>query len=187
MQQLLQQTGWTPTDLDLICVTTGPGSFTGLRIGVTTAKTLAYALDAELVAVSTLDTIAASVGSEHRRLWAILDAQRQELFAACYERGWHPQSERQPATKILGVDQWLELLDEGDFVAGPPLAKLTARLPNGVEATDPNTWTPQAATVGRLGFDAYQQGKTSDPMQLVPNYFRKSAAEEKAEKVTKVP
>ncbi len=183
LQKILQQSDWKPADLDLVCVATGPGSFTGLRIGTTTAKTLAYAIGAKLVGVSTLATIAASVETE-TRLWTLLDAQRQELFAACFEQGWKTPTASQPETQILSIDDWLERLDEGDLVAGPPLAKLSNRLPTGVEAIDPEAWVPRAEMVGRLGFAAYQQGQTADPIQLVPNYYRKSAAEEKAEKTT---
>ena len=87
-----------------------------------------------------------------------------------------------PETRILSIEAWLDELREGDFVAGPPLSKLAQRLPAGVSAVDPQLWKPQAATLGRLGFAAHHLGQTVDPMQLVPNYYRRSAAEEKAEK-----
>ncbi|MCC6126687.1 MAG: tRNA (adenosine(37)-N6)-threonylcarbamoyltransferase complex dimerization subunit type 1 TsaB [Pirellulales bacterium] len=62
VKSLLQQVGWRPADVQLVAVTVGPGSFTGLRVGVTTAKTFAYAAGAEIVAIDTLETIAANVG-----------------------------------------------------------------------------------------------------------------------------
>ena len=77
---MLAQCQWEALSIDLVCVTTGPGSFTGLRIGVTTAKTFAYAAAAELVGTHTLAVLAAGVEQASGRLWAILDAQRQELF-----------------------------------------------------------------------------------------------------------
>jgi tRNA threonylcarbamoyl adenosine modification protein YeaZ len=82
---LLQQAGWTPRDIELVAVTTGPGSFTGLRIGVVAAKTFAYAVGAKLVGVHTLAAMAEPIAKRTSRLWAILDAQRQELFAACFD------------------------------------------------------------------------------------------------------
>ncbi len=115
------------------------------------------------------------------RRWAILDAQRQELFAACFEQGWHTSGNDLPTTQILSLEDWLQQLQAGDLVSGPPLAKPHDRLPTGVEAVDPQFWTPQATTLGCLGLAAYQLGQTHDPMQLVPNYYRKSAAEEKAD------
>jgi len=182
LEKLLKRCGWKPCDLELICVTVGPGSFTGLRLGITTAKTLAYATEAELVGVSTLAAIAANVEADGGRLWTMLDAQRQELFTACFEPGWQIQESDLSRTQILGIEDWLKQLQAGDLVAGPPLAKLRERLPAGVEAIDPQLWKPRAAMVGRLGFAAHQQGQGVDPMQLVPNYYRKSAAEEKAER-----
>jgi len=181
LDELLNRCGWKPRDLGLVCVTAGPGSFTGLRLGITTAKTLAYASGADLVGIETLAVIAANGESDRSRLWAILDAQRQELFVACFEQGWQTRENGLPATQILCNEKWLNQLQAGDLVAGPPLAKLRDRLPAGVEAVDSRFWTPQAATLGRLGLAAHQLGQTIDPMQLVPNYYRKSAAEEKAD------
>ncbi len=182
IQSLLTESGWKPNQLDLICVTTGPGSFTGLRIGVTTAKTLAYATGAELVEVHTLATIAAAVSAPHERLWTIVDAQRQELFVAEFKPGWQEHPDDIPETRIIGVDQWLQKLAPGDVVSGPPLQKLADRLPAGVCVADVEEWKPRAEPVGRIGVAAYQRGRTVDAMQLVPRYYRKSAAEEKAEK-----
>ena len=176
IQELLHACHWQPQELDLVCVTTGPGSFTGLRIGVTAAKTLAFAVGAKLVGVHTLAALAASVPPASGRLWAIMDAQRQELFAASFA-GKEKTSE--PVTRILSIDSWLSQLRTGDSVVGPPLAQLKEHLPTGVTAADEKLWQPQASVVGELGYQLFQQGCTVDPIQLVPNYYRKSAAEEK--------
>ncbi len=178
---LLDQLGWKPTELDLICVTTGPGSFTGTRLGVTTAKTLAYATNAQLVGVHTLAAIAAGVPTSYDRLWAILDAQRKELFVSQFSAAKSSDFGESPDTKILSTDAWLAQLKPGELVCGPPLEKLRDRLPQGVLCADPAQWTPRAENVGRLGIAAFQSGATVDPMQLVPQYYRKSAAEEKAD------
>jgi len=182
IQSLLAESEWKPNQLDLICVTSGPGSFTGLRIGVTTAKTLAYATGAKLVELPTLATIAADVSAPYERLWTILDAQRQELFVAQFKPDWQNHSADFPETRILGMEQWLQELSPGDVVSGPPLQKLVDRLPAGVCVADSNSWQPRAEAAGRLGIAAYQRGQIVDAMQLVPRYYRKSAAEEKAEK-----
>ncbi len=182
LQELLEACGWKPQDLTLVCTTRGPGSFTGLRLGITTAKTLAYATGAELVGISTLAAIGASVPTEHERLWTILDAQRRELFVACFEKDWQSGGNNLPPTHILRIEDWLKQLRTGDLVAGSPLKKLGEYLPLGVEAVAPEFWAPQATRVGHLGIAAHKRGQAVDPMQLVPEYFRKSAAEEKAER-----
>src|SRR5262249_41581863 len=81
IQRILSESRWKAREIELITVATGPGSFTGLRIGVTTAKTLAYAIGAQVIGVNTLQAIAAQAPSETYRLWAIVDAQRQQVFA----------------------------------------------------------------------------------------------------------
>lgn len=182
IQSLLAESDWKPNQLDLVCVTTGPGSFTGLRIGVTTAKTLAYATGAKLVEVHTLATIAAGVSAPYERLWTILDAQRQELFVAQFAPDWQDHTAGIPETRIIGIEQWLLELSPGDVVSGPPLQKLADRLPSGVRIADSNEWRPRAEAAGRLGVASYRNGQIVDAMQLVPRYYRKSAAEEKAEK-----
>jgi tRNA threonylcarbamoyladenosine biosynthesis protein TsaB len=183
----LADQGWRPADIDLIAVTTGPGSFTGLRIGVVAAKTLAYALGAKLVGVHTLVAIAENASTDAgvdspppARLWTVLDAQRQELFAASFDLTQPVIDQAQPATKIIAIDAWLERLRRGDAVAGPPLAKLASRLPDGVAAVPHDLWPPSAAATGRLGFALFQRGVAIEPLELVPHYYRRSAAEEKA-------
>jgi tRNA threonylcarbamoyladenosine biosynthesis protein TsaB len=177
--ELLNEVGWPMRSVELIAVAAGPGSFTGLRIGVTTAKTLAYATGAELVAVNTLEAIAAQIDSSPSPLWAIVDAQRQELFAAKFEfdaAGWpRPLQE----TSIVPQETWLSGLEPGDHVMGPALRRLAARMPKGVTAVAQESWQPMAAAVGRVGWKRYRAGERTDLWQLVPNYYRASAAEEK--------
>lgn len=180
VKRLLVELGWKPGELDLVCATTGPGSFTGLRLGVVTAKMIAYATGAKLAGVHTLAAIAEGTGLGEGRLWAVLDAERAELFAARFEGGKAIGNQCVPATGVLAIDQWLACLQPGDVVAGPPLAKLCERLPSGVIVADEAAWTPSAAAVGRLGWMALERGEIVSPLELVPNYFRKSAAEEKA-------
>jgi tRNA threonylcarbamoyladenosine biosynthesis protein TsaB len=182
--ELLKSCHWQPTEVDLVCVTTGPGSFTGLRIGVTAAKTFAFAVNAQLVGVHTLAAPAASVLAPKGRLWSIMDAQRQELFAATFDDNGEMT---EPVTRIISIDAWLTQLRSGDSVVGPPLAQLASKLPAGVTAVDADFWQPQARVVGQLGYQLFLKGKTVDPIQLSPRYYRKSAAEEKAALRTQEP
>ena len=180
LQQLLAAHRWRPADVQLVAVTTGPGSFTGLRIGVVAAKTFAYAVGAELVGVHTLAALAEPIEPGPSRLWTILDAQRQEFFVASFDANQRIAQDSTPTTEILPIEKWLGQLVAGDQVAGPPLAKIESRLPQGVISASPDQWHPSAAAVGRLAHAQYQRGERTDPLELVPNYYRKSAAEEKA-------
>jgi tRNA threonylcarbamoyladenosine biosynthesis protein TsaB len=179
--ELLKENSWLPADVELVAVTTGPGSFTGLRIGVVAAKTLAYAVGAKLVGVHTLAAMAEAFKTREQRLWTSLDAQRQELFAAPFDPARSVVDQAEPSTDIMPIDDWIAQLRDGDQVAGPPLAKLRQLLPAGVVIADERLWNPSAAAVGRLGIALFNRGCAISPLELVPDYFRKSAAEEKAD------
>jgi tRNA threonylcarbamoyladenosine biosynthesis protein TsaB len=179
IRQLLEETDWSPSSIGLVAVAIGPGSFTGLRIGVTTAKAFAYAIGAEIISVNTLEALAAQTPPASSPLWTVLDAQRQELFVAKFgvsENG-HLFTERE--TSILPQDVWLAELRAGDRVTGTALSRLTDRLPSNVDVIPQELWQPMAEAIGSVGWSAYQSGKRDDVWQLLPSYYRASAAEEK--------
>ncbi len=178
LDSLLKQTGWRPADIELVAVAVGPGSFTGLRVGVATAKTFAYVVGAEVVAVNTLEAIANQAPINSGRIWAVIDAQRQQVFAASFVRdGDNLISDE--ATRIVDNEHLLANLIVGDRVTGPGLRRLIQSLPDRVTAEAEEIWRPRAATVGQLGWRQYQAGQRDDIWRLAPQYFRRSAAEEK--------
>ena len=186
IDRLLKDTGREPTDIRLVAVTAGPGSFTGLRLGVTTAKTLAYATGADVLGLDTLEVIADqsrsrfNADSAPAEIHAILDAQRKELFLARFAwRGANLQ--RLDDNRIVRGDEWLAQLPPGALVTGPALSRWEVRLPPGVIAADLILRQPQAETVGRLALAYCQSGRRDDLWKLAPVYLRPSAAEERAE------
>jgi tRNA threonylcarbamoyladenosine biosynthesis protein TsaB len=179
IQQLLEAAGWQPKDVELVAVTVGPGSFTGLRIGVTTAKAFAYAIGAEVVGVNTLTALAQQVPASGWPLWAVLDAQRQELFAAEFVVGEGQTIYTKRETCIVGQDTWLNELQPGDRVVGLALERLASRLPDYVEVLPEPLWQPTAQAVGQVAWKEYLDGRRDDVWKLAPNYYRPSAAEEK--------
>ena len=191
IEQLLAEQRVRPDQLELIAIGTGPGSFTGLRVGITTAKTLAYALGCGIVGVDTLDAIAQQVGGEaaggnrDSQLHAAIDAQRREVFLATYEptdgADLAPIWRRVAPTAIVPIDRWLSQLAPGTIVTGPALSRLRSQLPPTVLTAAEECWTPQAATIGRLGLLAWHSGRRDDLMKLMPTYLRPSYAEEKVQ------
>lgn len=180
--QVLAEAGKRPADVGLVAVTIGPGSFTGLRVGVTTAKSFAYATSCECLGVDTLEVMAQQarlpsgfVGELH----AVLDAQRKEIFLARFlvERGGLRRLEE---NRIVPADQWLQELASGTLVTGTGINRLVDRLPAGVVIADAPLREPQAVTVGQLAWRNYQLGRSDDLWKLAPKYLRQSAAEEKA-------
>jgi tRNA threonylcarbamoyladenosine biosynthesis protein TsaB len=182
LRDLLSQVEWPASSIELITVVVGPGSFTGLRIGVTTAKTLAYAVGAAVVGVDTLSVLASQAPPGGNPLWTLVDAQRQELFAAKFKESGTPSPHATVEPQILSVEAWLAALAPGDRVTGPVLKRLAARLPTGVEPVAEKLWQPTAGAVGRVGWEAFRQGRRDDVWTLSPQYYRPSAAEEKAAK-----
>jgi tRNA threonylcarbamoyladenosine biosynthesis protein TsaB len=178
MADQLRSVGWQPRDVELVAVTRGPGSFTGLRIGVTTAKTFAYAVGAEILGVSTLEAIARQVPPGDAPVWAVLDAQRGELYSAFFERGADGMKWLRPEA-IVAAERWLAELTEGAVVAGPGLRRVRDRLPPSIVVAPEEGWQPRAATVGRIAWEQYCAGRRDDVWKLVPHYLRRPAAEEK--------
>jgi tRNA threonylcarbamoyladenosine biosynthesis protein TsaB len=166
----------------LVAVTIGPGSFTGLRIGVTTAKTFAYAVGAQVLGLNTLEVVASRAPADvpGEILAVALDAQRGEVFAAGFCRGETGTWQLLAETAIVKRADWLASLPSGCLVSGPVLDQLAAEVPAGRTCIAGAFWQPTAAAVGQLAAARFRNGKGDDPMGLVPLYLRRSAAEEKA-------
>jgi tRNA threonylcarbamoyladenosine biosynthesis protein TsaB len=176
---LLERAGWRPADVELVAVASGPGSFTGLRIGITTAKAFAYAVNCQVVGVNTLWAIASRAPRELAAVSAAIDAQRGELFVADFQRQPDGQLTGVETTRIVDAKQWLASLPGGAALTGPGLTKHLAALPPGTIVVDQALWSPMAANVGQLGRGLVLAGRGASPFELVPQYFRRTAAEEK--------
>lgn len=179
MRTLLEQVGWRPDDVNLVAVSVGPGSFTGLRVGVTAAKTFAYATGADILGIDTLETIAAGVPEDIRRLAVAIDAQRGQWATTEFSRDDDGRLHADCPMRLVDADAWLAALPEGTVVAGPVLKKLGDRIPASLAVVASEFWHPTAATVARLAARDYAAGRRDDLWQLVPRYSRRSAAEEK--------
>jgi len=181
---LLAEAGLKPSDVRLVATTIGPGSFTGLRVGATTAKTFAYAVGAEVLGLNTLDVFAAQaldplLDIKPVEIHSTIDAQRKELFVGRFR--WAAAGiERLAADAIVPAQLWLANLQPGMLVTGPGLDRLESQLPAGVIAAPQQLRRPRAATVGLLAWRDYQRGRRDDLWTLAPQYLRASAAEEKA-------
>lgn len=190
INELLREASWQPTDVNLVAVTGGPGSFTGLRLGVTTAKVFAYATGAAVRGVNTLEVIAFNMQQSSlaglpnvSAVKVILDAQRNQVFAADVLLTFPADSARsEPSfeTRTIDDEAWLATLQPGDVVLGPGLGKFSESLPEGVIIAPRELWEPQAAAIGELAWRDVQGGASEDDVwSLAPRYYRQSAAEEK--------
>jgi len=180
IRDLLAQVNWRPADVELVAVAIGPGSFTGLRLGVMTAKAFAYAVGAKIVGVDTLATIAAQAPPDALRVATVVDAQRGDVYCAKFTRDQPagPLTRTTPIA-IAAADAWLAELDTGTTIIGPALAKFAPQNPALSTLAPREAWFPDAATVGRLAAQRAATGEVDDAWQLAPLYLRRSAAEEK--------
>jgi tRNA threonylcarbamoyladenosine biosynthesis protein TsaB len=184
IKSLLAEIGWSVGQVDLIAVTQGPGSFTGLRIGITTAKALAYAVGAQVIGVNTLEAIARQTPAARHTpamqpaLWTVLDAQRGELFAARFVFGTLDRRSAPAGVQVIDRHAWLAQLAAGELVSGPALQRSVLGIPLNVTIVDNQFWQPKAESVGRLGHEQMLAGRHDDLFQLSPQYFRQAAAEE---------
>lgn len=181
LKALLTRIDWKPAEIQLVGVSVGPGSFTGLRIGVMTAKAIAYVTGAKVVGVNTLSAIAQRAPQTPSDLHVLMDAQRNQLFHARFVSEDDAAWNKAAPTAIVDWEPLLESLDEGSMVTGPALRGHEDRIPAGVQIMDEAYWSPTAEAVGRIALAQYHAGKTTDFWKLQPNYYRKSAAEEKLE------
>lgn len=181
IQQLVQQVGWSPADLQRITVAQGPGSYTGLRIGVTTAKTLAYTLGIDLVGVSSLRTVAANCRRVPGIIVPFFDARRQNVYAAAYR--WEGDNLQQllpdqhiAMTALLAELQGYETVT---FV-GPDLAKFAEVIKEGLHQGVINQipeWNyPNGIVLAELGS---QTEPVADVHGFLPHYLKRVEAEEK--------
>lgn len=166
---LMKSLDMKPTDLDRIAVAQGPGSYTGLRIAVATAKTLAHTLKIELVGVSSL--LALVPEQVEGLVIPIMDARRNNVYAGFYQSGQAVRPEAHlPLAEVLemagAADQPVTFVGETAVFA----EQIEAALPGvSVQPT-----LPDAAAVGRLGLDLPAQSIHD----FVPNYLKRVEAEE---------
>ncbi len=165
---LMASLDWTPKDLDRIVVAEGPGSYTGLRIAVATAKTLAYTLNIELVGMSSL---LALVPHQQEGLFVpLMDARRNNVYAGFYENAKPVMVEahlsfEEVLEKVKGTSQVTFVGEVGPFVE-----QIQKHLPR----TDYKETLPNAANLALLAWD-----KEADSLHdFVPNYLKRVEAEE---------
>lgn len=173
IRELLQAQGWRARDLDGVLVSRGPGSYTGLRVGIISAKTLAYATGCALLAIDTFAAIALQAPADAQNVDVIADAQQGNVYVQRF--GTHPEP-----LAIVPLDMWREsALAWRVSVMGPGLEIFADRLPPALSILPRDTWLPLPASLLRVGLMRMSAGERDDPFAVEPLYLRASSAEQK--------
>lgn len=184
LKQMLERTKTEKKSIDLIAVSMGPGSFTGLRIGLATAEAMAYAWQIPICGVDTLRALAYNVPVEKVILAAVLDAQKGNYYLAIYE--WQAgELLEHLAVKVVSHNELLSHLAayEKQVMLLGECGKLgEEELPANVRLAPMQIRMPKASSVALLALKEYDPQTHKDIFGLNPQYIRRSEAEELWEK-----
>ncbi|PIR24580.1 MAG: tRNA (adenosine(37)-N6)-threonylcarbamoyltransferase complex dimerization subunit type 1 TsaB [Deltaproteobacteria bacterium CG_4_10_14_0_2_um_filter_43_8] len=182
--ELLEQSKWKIEELQGVVVCIGPGSFTGLRIGISFAKTLAFTLNIPICGVSSLDALAAQITLPQEALIVpLIDARRGELYGKIFSFHPHQKREVKEEASVLTPEKWIEKLSaqkENLFLCGNGFYAFKEQFLSqlSLEETDVSSLPPEASV---NSFFALAQKKLSnggeDQNKILPLYIRPSDAE----------
>lgn len=168
--EVLQEAGLTARELQAVAVSKGPGSYTGLRIGVAAAKGLCFALDIPLIALPTLRIMAEAAPLREGVLIPMLDARRMEVYSAVFDAQMQPL--RETRAEILTADSF------APYLTGPPVhllgsgaAKCRELLKNPAFRFHPGV-LPSSLEMGSLAFAAFREGRFEDLAYFEPYYLK---------------
>ncbi len=182
ISQVLAQSGIDLGGIDAFAVASGPGSFTGLRIGLSTAKGLSYATGKPLVTVPTLEAFAWNFPYSMYPVCLMLDARRGEVYSALF-RWQNDRFVREIEEVSIAPEELLSKLNGDILFAGEGVLVykdiITKAMGRTAWIAPADKMVPSPSNIALLGLKKTEQGKFTDPFQAVPFYIRRSEAEVK--------
>lgn len=183
IDQMLQMLGMDIDEIDVIAVAAGPGSFTGLRIGASTAKGLGLALKKDIISVPTVDGMAYNMFHTDAIICPLMDARRNQVYTGLYEyiKDEFTVIEEQMAVEITEIIEKVNVLGRNVIFLGDGVEAYSNKLEELCKV--PYTIAPQhmlkqrAGAVAGLAFEYYKQGKIQKADEFEPVYLRMSQAE----------
>ena len=172
--ETLDQAGVDLKELDAIAVSEGPGSYTGLRIGVSTAKGLAFGLDKPLLGVNTLQAIATSINSPSDFIIPVLDARRMEVYYQVFDKNFQPISKLD--FEILNEKSFENYLSQGKVVFLGDAVDKIQQVISGVEIEVRDDVRFSASHLGLLAWEKFEKKEFEDIAYFVPNYLKEFKA-----------
>lgn len=177
--ELLAAQGWRPRDVAAVLVGRGPGSYTGLRVGLMSAKAFAYATGCGLIAVETFAVLARQAPPAALSVDVLADAQQDKVYVQRYVRA-APGAEPAAAgpLRIETLAAWLAQPEPPGWVIGAGLRKHGTRIPDGIRVAAEEDWDPRPESLLEVGLARYRAGERDDLWTVEPLYLRPSSAEE---------
>ncbi|WP_228721395.1 tRNA (adenosine(37)-N6)-threonylcarbamoyltransferase complex dimerization subunit type 1 TsaB [Desulfosediminicola ganghwensis] len=180
IDRLLSESGCSKNDISGYAVGLGPGSFTGLRIGMATVKGLAAAADKPLYGVSTLDILAANC-HDPRQICAVLDARKKEVYARFYRMKDNTTPEAVTEIAAYSPETLAEVINEPTLMVGDGLAVYRdfwlEKLGETISIAPSQLWSPSASSLGLIAGELAEQGQVLEIGSAIPMYVRASDAE----------
>ncbi len=177
---LLSTVGLDKADLEGIAVTSGPGSYTSLRIGISIAKGLAYSLDIPLIGISTLQCVAFNSIISPHLICSLIDARKGELYSALFRYNTG-ELERISEDQIVSIDYLCQSIDEKTVLIGDGLylykSTFVDRINGLVLFAPEHLCYGRASSCAILGIDNFKKAKRDEVNTLVPKYIRQADAE----------
>mgnify|MGYP002749796230 FL=1 len=181
IERILTDAGWSLDGLDGFAVSIGPGSFTGLRIGLSVIKGLAWATGKPLAGIPTLDALAGNVSFSSQQICPILDARKGEIYTALYRRGDEGIPQKLTSYLVIKPEELVNLIVEKTVLVGDGLLPygdyLEKELGDLLVQAPPHLNLVHASSVGWLGWLKFRSGKYEDVSRITPLYVRPSEAE----------
>ncbi|MFP4015768.1 MAG: tRNA (adenosine(37)-N6)-threonylcarbamoyltransferase complex dimerization subunit type 1 TsaB [Halanaerobiales bacterium] len=183
---LIKQTGTSIKEIEGLAVTLGPGSFTGLRIGLSTVKTFAQVLKIPVIGISTLDSLAYNLNLVDNWLVPMIDAKRNRIYTSVYKK-WNQDivSEKYIGDQAVHIEEFIEELTNIDpggvftFVGNAAIIYSNVLEKSGlkIRVANINTSIPRGGAVAELGSYYLRNGRSDNYLELLPNYLKKPQAE----------
>ena len=169
IEELLSESEISFKDLNAIAVSQGPGSYTGLRIGVSSAKGLCYALNIPLIAIDTLQSLAAQISISKGLIVPMIDARRMEVFSAIYDN--HLNTITKVAAEIITEESYQDQEEEIHFLGdGAPKCKELLNKTNFIFHDE--IIYPSAKQMSYLSFEKHKKSDTVDVAYFEPLYVK---------------
>lgn len=173
---LLNASRFQPREIEGLAVATGPGSFTGLRVGLAAAKGICHALETPLIGISSLAALAVQVPMHDVLITSILDSRKGELFAGQFIWENEQKLSRQKEDMSLKIEELASKLDSANLFIGNDHPRqhhiLKEALGSGVMLAPSYLWNLRASAVGYLALKRFQERDFDDPASLSPAYLR---------------